>query len=27
MLKSAKADFDDQTYDREWAGRAAATMW
>lgn len=27
MLKSAKADFDHETYDREWAGRAAKTMW
>ncbi len=27
MLKSAKADFDQVTYDREWAARAAATMW
>ncbi|CAD7035387.1 pyridoxamine 5'-phosphate oxidase family protein [Pseudorhizobium halotolerans] len=27
MLKAAKAGFDQATYDREWAGRAAATMW
>jgi PPOX class probable FMN-dependent enzyme len=27
LLKAAKADFDQETYDREWAGRAAATMW
>lgn len=27
MLKAAKAGFDQTTYDREWAGRAAATMW
>ena len=27
LLKSAKADFDKDTYDREWAGRAAKTMW
>lgn len=27
MLKAAKADFDKETYDREWAARAAATMW
>jgi uncharacterized protein len=27
MLKSAKADFDDETYDREWPVRAAKTMW
>lgn len=27
MLKAAKADFDQETYDREWAARAAATMW
>ncbi|OHV81093.1 pyridoxamine 5'-phosphate oxidase family protein [Rhizobium sp. LCM 4573] len=27
LLKAAKADFDQETYDREWAGRAARTMW
>ncbi|CAD7045285.1 pyridoxamine 5'-phosphate oxidase family protein [Pseudorhizobium endolithicum] len=27
LLKAAKADFDQGTYDREWAARAAATMW
>lgn len=27
LLKAAKSDFDQETYDREWAGRAAATMW
>lgn len=27
LLKAAKADFDKDTYDREWAGRAAKTMW
>jgi PPOX class probable FMN-dependent enzyme len=27
LLKAAKADFDRDTYDREWAGRAAKTMW
>ncbi|MDK1386714.1 pyridoxamine 5'-phosphate oxidase family protein [Sinorhizobium sp. 8-89] len=27
LLKAAKADFDNETYDREWAGRAAKTMW
>lgn len=27
MLKAAKAEFDQETYDREWAARAAATMW
>ncbi len=27
MLKVAKTGFDQATYDREWAGRAAATMW
>ena len=27
MLKSAKEDFDNETYDREWAARAASTMW
>ncbi|KQZ54837.1 pyridoxamine 5'-phosphate oxidase [Rhizobium sp. Root149] len=27
MLKGAKADFDQQTYDREWPERAKATMW
>lgn len=27
LLKAAKADFDKETYDREWAARAAATMW
>jgi PPOX class probable FMN-dependent enzyme len=27
LLKAAKADFDHVTYDREWAGRAAKTMW
>ena len=27
MLKAAKVGFDQTTYDREWAGRAAATMW
>lgn len=27
MLKAATEDFDHETYDREWAGRAAKTMW
>ncbi|MBB4187545.1 hypothetical protein GGE07_004210 [Sinorhizobium terangae] len=27
LLKAAKADFDNETYDREWPGRAAKTMW
>ena len=27
LLKAAKAEFDQETYDREWAARAAATMW
>jgi hypothetical protein len=27
MLKAAKSDFDKDTYDRQWAARAAATMW
>jgi PPOX class probable FMN-dependent enzyme len=27
LLKAAKADFDKETYDREWADRAARTMW
>lgn len=27
LLKAAKADFDQETYDREWPGRAARTMW
>ncbi|TDK36693.1 pyridoxamine 5'-phosphate oxidase family protein [Rhizobium deserti] len=27
LLKAAKADFDQETYDREWAARAAKTMW
>ncbi|APO75036.1 pyridoxamine 5'-phosphate oxidase-like protein [Rhizobium etli 8C-3] len=27
MLKEAAEDFDHETYDREWAGRAAKTMW
>lgn len=27
LLKAAKADFDKETYDREWAGRAVKTMW
>lgn len=27
LLKAAKAEFDKETYDREWAARAAATMW
>jgi PPOX class probable FMN-dependent enzyme len=27
LLKAAKSDFDKETYDREWAGRAANTMW
>ncbi len=27
LLKAAKADFDKETYDREWPGRAAKTMW
>ncbi|MCY1668894.1 pyridoxamine 5'-phosphate oxidase family protein [Rhizobium sp. SL86] len=27
MLKAAKADFDKDTYDHQWAARAAATMW
>lgn len=27
MLKAAKADFDQQTYDREWPERAKTTMW
>lgn len=27
MLKSAKADFDAETYDREWPDRAVKSMW
>ncbi len=27
LLKAAKAEFDQETYDREWAARAAKTMW
>jgi len=27
LLKAAKTGFDQETYDREWAARAAATMW
>jgi PPOX class probable FMN-dependent enzyme len=27
MLKAATEDFDHETYDREWGGRAAKTMW
>jgi uncharacterized protein len=27
MLQAAKADFDQETYDREWPARAAKTMW
>jgi PPOX class probable FMN-dependent enzyme len=27
MLKAATDEFDHETYDREWAGRAAKTMW
>lgn len=27
LLKAAKADFDQESYDREWPARAAATMW
>ena len=27
LLKAAKADFDQDTYDREWPERAAKTMW
>lgn len=27
MLKAAEGDFDHETYDREWAARAAKTMW
>jgi PPOX class probable FMN-dependent enzyme len=27
LLKAAKTDFDQETYDREWAARAAKTMW
>ncbi|MGE6784680.1 pyridoxamine 5'-phosphate oxidase family protein [Ensifer adhaerens] len=27
LLKAAKADFDRDTYDREWPERAAKTMW
>ncbi|RVL11225.1 pyridoxamine 5'-phosphate oxidase family protein, partial [Sinorhizobium meliloti] len=27
LLKAAKADFDKESYDREWPGRAAKTMW
>lgn len=27
MLKGVKRGFDGETYDREWAGRAAKTMW
>ncbi|AYD01097.1 pyridoxamine 5'-phosphate oxidase family protein [Neorhizobium sp. NCHU2750] len=27
MLQAAKADFDRETYDREWPARAAKTMW
>lgn len=27
LLKAAKEDFDQETYDREWPQRAAKTMW
>ena len=27
LLKAAKADFDHETYDRQWPERAAKTMW
>jgi PPOX class probable FMN-dependent enzyme len=27
LLRAAKADFDKETYDREWPERAAKTMW
>jgi PPOX class probable FMN-dependent enzyme len=27
MLKAAKESFDQESYDREWAARAAKTMW
>ncbi|SCX01661.1 pyridoxamine 5'-phosphate oxidase, FMN-binding family [Agrobacterium sp. DSM 25558] len=27
LMKAAKADFDKETYDREWPERAAKTMW
>lgn len=27
LLKAAKADFDKDTYDSQWAARAAGTMW
>ncbi|MDR6818878.1 PPOX class probable FMN-dependent enzyme [Neorhizobium sp. 2083] len=27
LLKATKADFDKETYDREWPERAARTMW
>lgn len=27
LLKAAKEDFDHETYDREWPGRAVKTMW
>lgn len=27
LLQAAKADFDRETYDREWPARAAKTMW
>jgi PPOX class probable FMN-dependent enzyme len=27
LLREAKAGFDQETYDREWADRAARTMW
>jgi PPOX class probable FMN-dependent enzyme len=27
LLKAAKTEFDQETYDREWAVRAAKTMW
>jgi hypothetical protein len=27
LLKAAVSDFDQETYDREWPGRAAKTMW
>jgi uncharacterized protein len=27
MLMDAAGSFDHETYDREWAGRAAKTMW
>jgi PPOX class probable FMN-dependent enzyme len=27
LLKEAKAEFDQETYDREWPERAAKTMW